>query len=97
MTPSTYCIPTNAGLQSEPHAVYRRIADLITMLDHIHWPICKGPILDDCRALRDKLMAGLEADGCFVTYDGGDRLKVYEPDSKTGARKRAERDARLAR
>lgn len=92
---SSYCIPTNAGMPSEPRAVYRRLASLLTVLDSFSWAICSGPILDDIHVLRNRLQFGLEADGCFITYDGGDNLKIYEPGSKTGQRKAAERAARL--
>lgn len=90
-----YCEPTNAGRQSEPQAVAKRLAVLLETLDAFSWAICRGEILDDIKSLRNKIADGLKSDGYYWTYDGGDRLKMYEPGSKTGARKKAEREQRL--
>lgn len=93
-----YCEPWNAGLASSTPAVNRRLARLLDALgNEINSNVARGPIVEDIRALSVKIREGLEADGYFLTYDGGDRLKVYDPESRTGKAKRADMERRLAR
>lgn len=92
-----YCVPWNCGLASETEAVARRLARLVQALDNeITSNVVQGKIVDDVRAWRMALWERLERDGWTLTYDGGDRLKVYSPGSPTGARKRADMERRLS-
>lgn len=78
-----YCVPWNAGLDSETPAVCRRIGRLLTALDtEITSHVVQGQISKDIQEFRYQLMFKLEADGWSMSYDGGNRMKVRAPGSK---------------
>ena len=92
-----YCTPWNAGLASETPAVARRLARLVGALDQeITSNVVSGQIVEDVRALAVTIREKLDAEGWFFTYDGGDHLKCYPPDSKTGKAKRSDMERRYA-
>lgn len=92
-----YCTPWNTGLASETPAVARRLARLVESLDNeITSNVVSGEIVEDVHALAVTLRQKLDAEGWFFTYDGGDKLKCYPPDSKTGKAKRADMERRYA-
>lgn len=94
--PERYCKPFNAGGQSTPEAVARRLGRLFDALsDEITSNVVRGDIVEDIRRFRFDLLERLESEGWFGTYDGGNRFKVYPPGSPTGARKQAEAARRL--
>ena len=87
-----YCEPWNAGLASETGAVCRRLARLVQALDcEITSNVARGKIVEDVRRWRVELWKRLERDGWALSYQGGDKLRVYPPGSKTGAAVRARR------
>lgn len=79
----TYCIPKEAGIDSQDNNVAKRIGRLITELDSWTWAIVDdGPdtILSDIRAFRMQLQSKLEAEGWTMTYGGGSgSMKVRPP------------------
>lgn len=90
-----YCTPWNAGLASESSAVAKRLARLVYALDQeITANVVSGKIVEDVHDLAVKIREKLDAEGWFFTYDGGDNLKCYPPDSKTGKAKRADMERR---
>lgn len=75
-----YCTPWNAGLDSEPNAVCRRLAKLITTLDEqINSNIVSGEILDDIRAFRLQLQDKLEKEGWTYHWDHRNKLFFRQP------------------
>lgn len=79
----TYCVPYNAGLDSETPAVCRRLGRLLTALDtEITSHVVEGAICREIRDFRYQLLCKLEADGWSMSYDGGNRMKVRAPDSR---------------
>jgi len=70
-----YVQPNDAGLNSTPDAVGRRIAKLLNSLaDEINSWIVGGPIEQDTYAFRMALIAKLEADGWIVKINARDRF-----------------------
>jgi len=83
MATKRYCVPWNAGLDSETSAVCRRIGRLMTALDtEISSHVVQGAICDDVREFRLDLLHKLELDGWSLSYDGGNRMKVRAPGHK---------------
>jgi hypothetical protein len=94
-----YCKPWNAGLASETSAVARDLGRLFDALDSINSNLVQGDILEDIKRARIAIWDGLEAEGWTVSYQtrnlkGSNRCHVYAPDSKAGARIRADRERR---
>lgn len=78
--PAAYCVPWNAGLDSETSAVCRRLGRLLTTLDtEINSHVVQGQICDEIREFRYQVLCKLEAEGWSASYDGGNRLKVRAP------------------
>ena len=78
-----YCVPYNAGLDSETPAVCRRLSRLLGALhDEINNNIVQGSVCDDLREFSYSLQTKLEAEGWSFSYDGGNKLKVRAPDHK---------------
>lgn len=91
-----YCEPLECGLASATPSVARRLARLVEALDNeITGHVVRGKVAEDVRRFKLALWSRLERDGWVLTYDGGDRLRVYPPGSPTGARKRADMLRRL--
>ena len=75
-----YVQPCNAGLQSEPHAVGRRIARMLdSNSELINRFICEGPIEEACYKFRQDVIAQLEASGWRVKITANDRFQVLPP------------------
>jgi hypothetical protein len=84
-----YCEPWNAGLASETPAVCKRIGRLLTALDtEINSHVVQGDIIDHIREFRFELMTRLEAEGWTMSYDGGNAMKVRDPNHKRPFNKR---------
>ena len=82
-TPKAYCVPWNAGLASETHAVCRRIGRLMMALDtEINSNIAQGEIVQHIRDFRLEMLERLEREGWTLSYDGGNRMKVRQPGHK---------------
>jgi hypothetical protein len=78
-----YCEPWNAGLASETPAVCKRLGRLLTALDtEINSHVVQGDIIDHIRDFRFALMTRLEAEGWTMGYDGGNHMKVRDPNHK---------------
>ena len=87
-----YCEPWECGLASATPAVARRLARLVQALDtEITANVVHGQIVEDVHRWRVELWERLERDGWALSYQGGDKLRVYPPGSKTGAAVRARR------
>ena len=101
-TKTTYCRPSNAGLQSETGAVARRLGKLVDALDNLitRWVVNDDSrILGDIERLRSAIRDGLEAEGWIVGYTDGTlepagKCKVYPPGSPTGEKIRKWRASR---
>jgi hypothetical protein len=75
-----YCVPWNAGLQSETGAVCRRIGRLMTALDtEINSNIAQGEIVEHIRNFRFDMLTRLEREGWTLSYDGTNNMKVRQP------------------
>ena len=72
-----YVKPNDAGLNSEPRAVGRRLGKLLDALaDQVNSWICQGPIDEDVRRFRQELTEKLIADGWEVRVGAHDRYIV---------------------
>jgi hypothetical protein len=75
-----YCVPSNAGLDSEPKAVEKRLRRLFAALDkEINAFVVHGLILHDIRTLRQKMRDELLIEGWEVGYKSTERLTVKCP------------------
>ena len=76
-----YVSPNNAGLQSEPAAVGRRIAKLLNSSSElINRFICEGQIETDCWEFRQKLISNLRESGWVVEIsEATDKFLVRPP------------------
>ena len=75
-----YVQPCNAGLQSEPRAVGRRIARMLdSNSELINRFICTGPIEQACYEFRQRVIADLEASGWRVKINARYRFQVLPP------------------
>ncbi len=76
-----YCVPWNAGLDSETKSVARRLGRLLTALDHeISGYVIKGTLTEDITKLKRDMIERLREQGWTITYsDTKHRYQVKGP------------------
>ena len=62
-----WCEPLCSGLASDPKAVAKRLAELLTALGNVNDNIVRGTLPDELREIRMDLHTRLKAEGWRIT------------------------------